>query len=318
MRVLLVVYLLAPVVALAALAAAGCDSKATASDPAAANAPKPEEKSREYESCGATANCAENLRCFDQVCRRMARSAVGDYHAAVGAMLRAKGEHEGAVAAFAQALGQYQAEKLEVPPDVDCAYGATLAAGRAKRENAELGARVLHRCVLGVPAASSLRTEAMTSLALLGEAGLDPLMLGGGKLADTYLTKAPQKPSSDKVTVSASANPATGSKTYAALSEKLLDASLKGNFVACWEAYNGATKKDTLAVTLPIKVGFVKSEYEDEEDAGGRWFTKIGPATGLSGAEAAADTCVRGIVEPAMKGIKLLDGFDTKVTITIR
>jgi hypothetical protein len=314
MRVLLGVCLLAPVIA---LAAAGCDSKATASDPAAANA-KPEQRSREYESCGASMHCEENLRCYDQVCRRTSRSAVGDYQAAVGAMLRAKGEHEGAVAAYAQALGQYGAEKLEVPPDIDCAYGATLAAGRAKRENAELGARVLHRCVLAVPAGSSLRFEAMANLALLSESGLDPLMLGGGKLADTYLTKGPQKPSSDKVTVSVTANPATGSKSYAALSEKLLDPSMKGGFVACWEAYNAASKKDTLAVTLPVKVGFVKSEYEDEDDAGGRWFTKIGPATGLSGPEAAADTCVRGIVEPAVKGMKLSDGFDTKVTITIR
>jgi hypothetical protein len=303
---------------LAVIFAAGCDSKATASDPAAATAVSPEQKSREYESCGATLHCAENLRCTDQVCRRQARSAVGDYHAAAGAALRAKGEHEAAIAAYAQALGQYGAEKLEVPPDVDCAYGAALAAARAKRENAELGARVLHRCVLAVPTASSLRFQAMADLALLGEAGLDPLALGGAKLSDVYLTKGPQKPSSDKLTVSATPSPATPSKTYAALSEKLLAADQKGGFVACWEAYNTATKKDTLAVTLPIKVGYVKSEYEDEEDAAGRWFSKIAPATGLTGPEAAADACVRGVVEPALKGVKLADGFDTKVTITIR
>src|SRR6185436_2831751 len=185
MRALLGVCLVIP----AAILAAGCDSKATASDPAA-GAVKPEQKSREYESCGATLHCADNLRCFDQQCRRTARSAVGDYYAAAGAAARAKGEIEPAIAAYAQALGQYAAEKLEVPPDIDCAYGATLAAGRAKRENAELGARVLHRCVLAVPTGSSLRMQAMGSLALLGEAGLDPLTLGGGKLADTYLTKA--------------------------------------------------------------------------------------------------------------------------------
>jgi hypothetical protein len=314
MRALLGVCLLG-----SAIAAGGCDSKATAtaSDPAAATAVKPEQQSREYESCGATLHCAENLRCFDQVCRRTARSTVGDYHAAAGAALRARGEHEGAIAAYAQALGQYGAEKLEVPPDVDCAYGTTLAAARAKRENAELGARVLHRCVLAVPPGSSLRFQAMADLALLGEAGLDPLALGGAKLSDVYLTKGPQKPSSDKLTVTATPSPATPSKSYAALSEKLAEPGVKGGFVACWEAYNAATKKDTLAVTLPIKVGYVKSEYEDE-DEGGRWFTKIAPATGLTGPEAAADACVRGVVEPAMKGLKLVDGFDTKVTITIR
>jgi len=299
----------------AAILAAGCDSKATASDPAA-GAVKPEQKSREYESCGATLHCADNLRCFDQQCRRTARSAVGDYYAAAGAAARAKGEIEPAIAAYAQALGQYAAEKLEVPPDIDCAYGATLAAGRAKRENAELGARVLHRCVLAVPTGSSLRIQAMGSLALLGESGLDPLTLGGGKLADTYLTKAPQKPSSDKLTVSASASPATASKSYALVSAKLVDPELKAPLVACWDAYNAASKKDTLSVTLPIKVGYTASEYEDES---GSWYTKLGAASSsLAGPEAAADTCVRGVVEPALKTLKFIDGFDTKVTITIR
>jgi hypothetical protein len=299
----------------AAVLAAGCDSKATASDPQG-GAVKPEQKSRELESCGASLHCADNLRCFDQVCRRTARSTVGDYYAAAGAIARGKGELEPAIAAYAQALGQYSAEKLEVPPDIDCAYGATLAAGRAKRENAELGARVLHRCVLAVPSASALRAQAMASLALLGESGLDPLALGGGKLADTYLTKAPQKPSSDKLTVSASASPATGSKSYALVSAKLLDPELKGPLVACWDAYGAASKKDTLAVTLPIKVGYVSSEYEDEA---GSWYTKLGPApSSLGGPEAAADACVRGVVEPALKTLKFVDGFDTKVTITIR
>jgi len=297
-------------------AAAGCDSKATTTGPdPQAGAVKPEQKSREYESCGATMHCVDGLRCLDQTCRRTTRSTVGDYYAAAGVAARGKGEIEPAIAAFAQALGQYGAEKLEVPPDIDCEYGATLAAGRAKRENAELGARVLHRCVLAVPPASSLRVHAMASLATLAEVGLDPLTLGGAKLSDVYLTKGPQKPSTDKLTVSASASPATTAKSYAVVSEKLLDPALKPAFVACWEAYSAASKKDTLAVTLPIKVGYASSEYEDEA---GTWFSKIGPASGLSGAEAEADTCLRKVVEPALKGLKYSDSFDTKVTITIR
>ncbi|HET9627833.1 MAG TPA: hypothetical protein VFP84_41025, partial [Kofleriaceae bacterium] len=79
---------------------AGCDSRATASDPAA----RAEMKSKEYETCGASAQCADELRCFDQVCRRTARSTVGDYFAALGAGARGKGELEAAVAAYAQAL----------------------------------------------------------------------------------------------------------------------------------------------------------------------------------------------------------------------
>jgi len=314
MRALLGVLL--PAAIFAAAVAAGCDSKATVTGPdPQANAVKPEQKSREYESCGATLHCADNLRCLDQTCRRAARSVVGDYYAAAGAAARQKGEIEPAIAAFAQSLGQYGAEKLEVPPDVDCEYGATLAAGRAKRENADLAARVLHRCVLAVPPASSLRAHAMAALATLAEVGLDPLTLGGAKLADQYLTKAPQKPATDKLSVSISASPSTSSKSYATVSEKLADPAQKPALIACWEAYSAASKKDTLAVTLPIKVGYASSEYEDES---GSWFSKIGPASGLAGPEAEADACVRKVVEPALKGLKYSDSFDTKVTITIR
>lgn len=311
MRALLGVCLLAAV----ALVGGGCDSKATTTGPDPQAAVKPEQKSREYESCGATMHCADNLRCLDQACRRAARSAVGDYYAAVGAAARARGDHEAAIAAYAQALGQYGAEKLEIPPDLDCAYGAALTGGRGKRETGELAARILHRCVLAVPPGSSLRAQAMASLAMLGEVGLDPLTLGGAKLADNYLTKGPAKPASDKVNVSVSSNPSTSSKSYAALSEKLADPTVKPALVACWEAYAAASKKEVLAVTLPIKVGYASSEYEDES---GTWFTRIGAASGLSGPEAEADACVRKVVEPALKGQKLSDGFDTKVTITIK
>jgi hypothetical protein len=309
MRVALVVCLLGSV----AIAAGGCDSKATTSDPTAGA--KPEQKSREYESCGASLHCMDNLRCFDNVCRRTARSAVGDYHAAAGAVARGKGEHEAAIAAYDQALKQYGAEKLEVPPDVDCAYGAALAAARGKRESAELGARVLHRCVLAVPAGSSLRDRALAQLALLAEVGLDPLALGGGKLADVYLTKGPQRPSADKLTVSATANPPTNSRSYALVSARLVEPALKAPLVACWEAYSAAAKKDALAVTLPIKVAYIASEYEDEP---GRWITKVDATPGLAGPEAAADACVRQVVEPALKELKFVDGFNTKVTITIK
>src|SRR5687767_11533373 len=108
-----------------------CDTKATANDPQTGGGARAEQKSREYESCGATLHCAENLRCFDNTCRRIARSAVGDYYAAVAAAALNRGEAEIAIAQYAQAINQYEAEKVAggVPPEIDCAYGAALAAG---------------------------------------------------------------------------------------------------------------------------------------------------------------------------------------------
>jgi hypothetical protein len=299
--------------ALLVCAVAGCDSRAKASDPQA----RAESKSKEYESCGASLHCQDDLRCFDNVCRRTARSNVGDYFAALGAQQLAKGETEAAIDSYNRALGHYDSEKIGLPPDVDCAYGAALAAGKQKKEHAELAARVLHRCILAVPVGSILRDRALAQLATVSDAGLDPLALGRTQLADVYLTRGPQKPSSDKVGVSVAANPSIDKKTYHFIPERLAEADMKNALVACWEQYNTATHKDTLAVTVGIKVSYIASEYEDEA---GVFTTKLEPAVAMpAGPEATADQCVRAAVEPAIKDLKTVrDAFATKLTITIK
>jgi hypothetical protein len=292
------------------LFAFACDSRAKASDP-----PR-NDKSKELESCSASADCAENLRCFEHACRRTARSAVGDYFAALGAQLKAKGDIEGAIDAYNRALGHYDSEKIALPPDVDCAYGAALAAGKAKKEHAELGARVLHRCMLAVPVGSRLREQALADAASLADAGVDPLAFGRASLADVYLTRAPQKPSTDKLTVAVTANPQPTGKTYQLIPDKLAEPDMKSALVACWDAYNAATHKDALSVSLGIKSAYIPSEYEDEA---GVFSTKLDPAVAMPpGPDASADQCVRAAVEPALKGLALKDAFQTKLTLTIK
>ncbi len=304
--------LLGFVVAVSLAGAGGCDSRATASDPQ--GGARADQKSKEYESCSASMNCLDDLRCFDQVCRRTARSTLGDYQAAVGAAARLRGDLEAAIAAYAQALGHYDADKLPLPPDVDCAYGATLAAARAKKDHAELGARVLHRCMLAVPVGSALRDQALAQLATLADSGLDPLLLAANKTGDLYLTKGAAQPASDKVNVSITAPPTT-SKSFPLVVERLTAADVKPGFVACWDAYVAATKKDTVVVTLGVKAAFVNGEYEDDPSY---WVTKLEPPATLAGPEAAADACVRKVVEPLLKGLKVSDAFNTKATITIK
>jgi hypothetical protein len=289
-------------------ALAACDTKATASDPQS-GAGRAEQKSREYESCGATLHCQENLRCFDNTCRRIARSAVGDYYAAVGAQSLRAGNTDAAIASYAQAINQYEAEKVAggVPPDVDCAYGGALAAGKTKKQNAELAARVLHRCVLAVPAGSALRFRAFEQLATLEGTGLDPLLLGAGKTADVYLTKAAARPASDKIQVAVAASPEP-KKSFAAIKEKLTSAELRGPLVACWEA----SKKDALSVTLGVKSSYIASEYEDEP---GRFVVKLEAPSSVD----AAETCVRAAVETVLtKETKMSDSYNTKLTITLK
>jgi hypothetical protein len=291
----------------------GCDSRAKASDPGGARA---EQKSKEFESCGASMHCQDDLRCFDHVCKRAARSTVGDYFAALGASLRMKGDLEGSVDAYNRALGHYDSEKIALPPDIDCAYGAALAAAKGKKEHAELGARVLHRCILAVPVGSSLRDRALADLATLSESGLDPLALGRTQLADVYLTRSPQAPATDKLSVDVKANPPPTGKSFSVVTDKLAEPDIKGGLVACWQAYNAATHKETLASTIGIKVSYSPSEYEDEA---GTFSTKIDPAVALPpGPEQSADQCVRAVVEPAIKDLRTIrDAFQTKLTLTI-
>ena len=90
----------------------------------------------------------------------------------------------------------------------------------------------------------------------------------------------------------------------------------KAAFVSCWEAYNSASKKDAMAVTIGVKSGYAQSEYEDET---GVWVLKLEAATATAGTpEAAADACVRQILEPALKAAKLAEGFNTKLTVTLK
>jgi len=285
-----------------------CDTKATASDPQTGAGPRAEQKSREYESCGATLHCAENLRCFDNTCRRVTRNAIGDYYAAVASAALKRGEAEPAITNYAQAISQYEADKASggVPPEIDCAYGAALAAGKAKKENAELAARVLHRCVLAVPVGSSLRMEAFDRLATLDSSGLDPVLLGATKTADLYLTKAAARPSADKINVTVSADPQP-KKSMATITEKLTAADVKPGLIACWEA----AKKDSLAVTIGVKSSYVLSEYEDVP---GVFVVKIEAPSSAD----AGDACVRQVVEPVIKAMKMSDSFNSKITITIK
>ena len=293
---------------------AACDSRAKASDPSSVRS---DQKSKELESCSTSSQCQDNLRCFDNTCKRTARSAVGDYYAALGAAQRARGDLETAIGSYNQALGHYDSEKIPLPPDVDCAYGAALAAGKGKKEHAELGARVLHRCLLAVPVGSALRDRALVDLAGLTDAGLDPLTLGRTQLADVYLTRAPSAPATDKLAISVTAAPAVTAKSFTNIGDKLNETDPRSALIACWQAYNAASHKDVLAVTIGIKVSYAASEYEDEA---GSFSTKIDPPVALPpGPEASADQCVRGVVEPAIKDLKTIrDAFTTKLTITIK
>ncbi len=298
-------------VVLLLLAAAACDGKATASDPQGAR----RSSSKEYETCAASSDCADGLRCLQETCRRSARSNVGDYFAARGDLLYGKNDVAGAIDAYARAEARYEADHLAIPPEIDCAYGGALAAAQSDHEKAELGARVLHRCLMGTPAGSSLRDHALASLATLDDAGFEPSHLALDKAADVYLSRAPSTPATEKLKVTATGEPVTSSASFAMIADRVGQGDLRSPLISCWQKYADTTKKTSLAVSLPIKASYVDSGYDDEP---GGFVVKLDPAAAGSGPDADATACVRAVVEPAIaqvKGIK--DSFATKLKITI-
>ncbi len=303
MRVLLAVLLFA----------VGCDTKAAPSEPARAAA-RPEQASREHETCGATLHCADGLRCVDHTCRRTARSVVGDYHAAVGAAAHARGDHAAATAAYAAAVTQYESEKVEIPTDLDCAHGAALAAGKSNKENAEQAARVLHRCLLASPAGSSLRTAALGALATLADAGLDPAQLAGTKPADVYLTKAAAKPSADKLAVEVQLVPMPP-KTGATIVAKLGDDAVKAQLVDCWKQHSQATGQSQLVGSTVAASVYVPAEYEDEP---GRHAWKTVAIELPDAPQMIGPRCVAKVADAALKTVKPLETMSSKVTIVIK
>jgi hypothetical protein len=292
---------------LVVLALAACDTRAQPSPGAAGSIPDPERLSAESESCGTTVECAEGLRCFDQVCRRTDRSIVGDYLANLGLIRREAGDAEGALAAYAEALKRYEIEKRAVPADVECGYGYTLAIGRADKERAELAARVLHRCVAGSPAGSDAYQAALQGIALLDDVGFDPEHLVREEPADIYLSKAPARPKTESLKVEVTASPVPTAKSWPGTVEAIQGA--RAALVACWEKQKGAS----ISVPVPMSSVYKDSGYDDEP---GYYLTGVDPKAPPATDE--VGQCVRDAVGPAVKGVKGGGSWAATVTITVQ
>lgn len=276
--------------AVALLALAACDTPAT---PSAGGVAAPTRTSAALESCAATADCADGLRCLDQVCRAAARSLAGDYAAALADRARAAGELPAAVAAYADAVARYEADKLAVPIELECAHGAALVEARGDRERAELAARVLHRCVRGAPAGSALAAAGLRALAALDEQGFDPAHLAREQPADKYLTRTPAAPRADQVQVTLAAEPPLRHR----LAQEALDAlaAAPAPLRACWDASFAATRQPVLEAAVPLRTTYKDSGYDDEP---GTW--TLAPDAKAPAAAGPAEACVRDAVAAAL------------------
>jgi hypothetical protein len=292
-----------------------CDPKAKAGGSGIAGA-SASQLSSEYESCSSSLECVPGLRCADGTCRLAKASVVGDYHAAVGMKALKAGELEAAIAAYGEAVNQYKASnEIEVPVVLYCEQGHALTQLRRNPEYAELAARVLHRCVMGTPNGSELRKQALADLALLGDVGLDPLLLARPEAGDRYMTKAPKRPPAESLKVTVGGDIRTRARSYQSFVEQLETSEMRDALLPCWEQYWKATTKTELTLTFPFKHRFHEGVYEEED----RYKLSVGESPATSDpALAAAHQCAAGVLETFAKEFRGGSGsWSGDATITL-
>lgn len=304
---------------LAGLGVVACDAPAPTSVGGAGAPTAAAGGSRAFESCAATRDCDDGLRCIDQVCRTAQRSVLGDLQAASGAAALRAGGTDAAIAAYAEALARYDAEKIAVPADVDCGYGAALLADKAKPERAELAAKVLHRCVLATPPGSAPHATALAGLAELLPLGLDPAQVAKASPADLYLTKAAAPvpvPSPAAVKVTLAFEPPPPARSAPALQTRLADTDVDAALRTCFATWTGVTRQPALRVTLPVRSRALPNDYDDEPT---RYAFTVEPVAATTSPDGLATTCVRSAIEAAGKKVPgLRDGYTGQLVVSIQ
>jgi hypothetical protein len=295
-------------------ALAGCDPTArTASS--GTDAPPSDRRSREHETCSRSADCAGDLRCFDGVCRRGKLSLLGDLYSALGDRAVTAGQAAQASDAYGQAIAQYEQEKIDPPAQLLCSLGSALISEPSPdKQKLERAARLLHRCLNGAPAGSFLRSRALADLAGLMEVGLDPAVLSRREPADVYLTREGKAPAGGGGAAAGAGAPVAAAPTADALqvAVKLEGRSRSGSykkFIAylektpdlrkaltpCWKTHFEKTRKDTLAVSLPLQYGHA---WDEDETYLSSWIKLTDGATPTEPPVAEAENCARQALGP--------------------
>tara|TARA_R110002096_G_scaffold292224_2_gene486606 strand:+ start:49945 stop:50940 length:996 start_codon:yes stop_codon:yes gene_type:complete len=274
---------------------AGCDS-AQRSGEQATVVQRPPGESAEFETCASTADCVGTLRCLEAQCQPAVRSRLGDFHAALGRRALVQGELGSAASAFNDAITTYEKESLTPPTELLCEQGMALAQSREDAQLAEAAARILHKCVLTVPASSSIATSAMNALASLGEVGLDGELLARTETADLYLTGESSGPDLSKLSVQVSSDGKSTKSSFNEFVAALRTDESKGKFQGCWQAAWKAHKLEVLDVSLNVGYRF----FLDPDDASrDRVVIKAEEMPGLSGAASETSKCVQAVAQTA-------------------
>ena len=246
----------------AVVVSSACDADAKKRE--AERASKQDRMSREYETCSSSFDCRDGLRCVSATCRRRAQLPVADFHAAHGRSLSPK-QAQVAVQAYRRALKQYKLKEQVPPPHLYCDAGHAMVRLRKDLTVAEEAAKTLHRCLVGVPVGSRHRQMALTDLVKLSTVGLDPDLLASTRLADRYLTKAPQKPAKLDVAVQVTGQVKTRASNYQGILSALQKETVSAALVACWHAQHKTTQAKRFVVTATLKSRFRQTDFEETD-----------------------------------------------------
>lgn len=293
------------------LATSGCDTAAKSVVPMAEPATI---RSEVYETCAATDDCVEPLRCVDETCLLDSRSRLGDYHAAAGRRALAQGELEDAAKFYNQAVTEYEKDKRTPPADLFCEQGVALTAARDDRQMGEAAARVLHRCLLGVPPGSAFAQRALDSLAVLSEVGLDATLLARAEPADLYLTGQPAAPDLSGLKLKVSVDGSSRKKSIASLVTVLGDGAAMSKFAPCWLAHWKKTKVPLLKVEVPLDYRF---RLDEDDEARDKAIIEAGSDSGTSEADKCVGRAALEIAMEAAKGMRDDTRWKKKFTISL-
>ena len=294
------------------LALPGCDpnAKANSNDRTLFAADR---LSKAYESCAATSDCVEGTRCLENLCQATSNSVIGDYQAAVGARELAEGNINAAIEAYTAAVNRYKSDNVPVPASLQCALGRALASAASEPQMAEGAARALDQCLRESPVGSRLHDQALAQLAILGRAGLDPEHLGSKEPPARYMTKQAALPTG-KIVAKATGDAQKRVKSYDDFLALIETEASAARLMPCWEMNWKATKKKSLAVTVPFKNQFLQGEYEEDD----RY--KI-TATGTAPIDGSAQKCVYDVLvalaEEQSKTSRSGQSWAAKITVTL-
>jgi len=290
----------------------GCDPRA------GGGKDRPDRASTELESCAATSDCAGELRCRSGICRSPATVAVGEYHGAAGRQALLEQRYEDAIAEYSEATKAFELGKVAVPAEIHCGHGEALQRAGGDPQRFELAARVLHRCLLGSPVGTELRTNALRLLAELGKEGLDPQLLGKETLSDRYMTGQPAQPPTDDLVLTVTSNEKVKSYTFDKWMERAKSDEVRTALLPCWEEHWRATREVTMTVSLPMKHSFKLDQYGDFDRSTlvVADLTPVGD-TATDGARNCAKAAIEPIADDHTKGRDDERRWDAELTFTL-